>query len=196
MPRRTTTIVICFKTPPLSLFATHEADPISPNYLIFKIQPEEGIGVAGPRENSRTDNSYEVCETGFVSDSLPTEGFESTLPVKETGFESSVSPSSPRGGDSLQVALDGIRGVRLEIVETMVRRHSSKRISASLSYRFWRENSGPPKADNLFYKIRVYHSFTCNAPGHRGRACVASREIWTGESFIGSGSSLACLRWN
>src|SRR6202035_5441423 len=41
MPRRTTTIVIRFKTPPLSFFATHEADPISPNYLIFKIQPEE-----------------------------------------------------------------------------------------------------------------------------------------------------------
>jgi hypothetical protein len=29
MPRRTTMIVIRFKTPPLSLFATHEADPIS-----------------------------------------------------------------------------------------------------------------------------------------------------------------------
>src|ERR1700757_2774607 len=45
MPRRTTTIVVRFKTPPLSLFASHEADPISPNYLIFKIQPEEEIAV-------------------------------------------------------------------------------------------------------------------------------------------------------
>jgi hypothetical protein len=27
MPRRTTTIVVRLKTPPLSLFATHEADP-------------------------------------------------------------------------------------------------------------------------------------------------------------------------
>src|SRR3984957_6824880 len=45
MPRRTTTIVVRFKTPPLSLFATNEADLISPNYLIFKIQPEEGIAL-------------------------------------------------------------------------------------------------------------------------------------------------------
>src|SRR6201997_405613 len=35
MPRRTTQIVFRFKTPPLSLFATNEADPIAPNYLIF-----------------------------------------------------------------------------------------------------------------------------------------------------------------
>jgi hypothetical protein len=34
MPRRTTTIVVRFETPPLSLFATNEADLISPNYLI------------------------------------------------------------------------------------------------------------------------------------------------------------------
>ena len=45
MPRRTTQIVFRFKTPPLSLFATNEADPIAPNYLIFNIQPEEGITV-------------------------------------------------------------------------------------------------------------------------------------------------------
>ncbi len=65
MPRRTTTIVVRFKTPPLSLFATNEADPISPNYLIFKIQPEEGIALAGARENSGTNNYHPVREAGF-----------------------------------------------------------------------------------------------------------------------------------
>ena len=65
MPRRTITIVVRFKTPPLSLFASHEADPISPNYLIFKIQPEERNCASGSRENSGTNNYYEVCEAGF-----------------------------------------------------------------------------------------------------------------------------------
>ena len=74
-PRLATTMVIRFKTPPLSMFATHEAVPISPNYLIFKIQPEEGITlqgcakITGPtvRINSETDNRQ------------PTTGYERLL---------------------------------------------------------------------------------------------------------------------
>src|SRR5215831_18161612 len=83
MPRRTTTIVIRFKTPPLSLFATHESDPISPNYLIFKIQPEEGIAVQvrakipGPTICTRSvklDFGYDQ-----FGDRQPTTGYEKLL---------------------------------------------------------------------------------------------------------------------
>jgi glucose-6-phosphate 1-dehydrogenase len=83
MPRRTTTIVIRFKTPPLSLFAAHEADPISPNYLIFKIQPEEGIAlqvrakIPGPTISTRSvklDFGYDQ-----FGDRQPTTGYEKLL---------------------------------------------------------------------------------------------------------------------
>jgi len=83
MPRRTTTIVIRFKTPPLSLFATHESDPISPNYLIFKIQPEEGIAlqvrakIPGPTICTRSvklDFGYDQ-----FGDRQPTTGYEKLL---------------------------------------------------------------------------------------------------------------------
>jgi len=83
MPRRTTTIVIRFKTPPLSLFATHEADPISPNYLIFKIQPEEGIAlqvrakIPGPTITTRSvklDFGYDQ-----FGERQPTTGYEKLL---------------------------------------------------------------------------------------------------------------------
>src|SRR4029077_16086347 len=83
MPRRTTTIVIRFKTPPLSLFATHEADPISPNYLIFKIQTEEGIAlqvrakIPGPTICTRSvklDFGYDQ-----FGDRQPTTGYEKLL---------------------------------------------------------------------------------------------------------------------
>jgi glucose-6-phosphate 1-dehydrogenase len=74
-PRLATTMVIRFKTPPLSMFATHEAVPISPNYLIFIIQHEEGITfqgrakITGPtvRINSETDKRQ------------PTTGYERLL---------------------------------------------------------------------------------------------------------------------
>jgi glucose-6-phosphate 1-dehydrogenase len=83
MLRRTTTIVIRFKTPPLSLFATHEVDPISPNYLIFKIQPEEGIAlqvrakIPGPTISTRSvklDFGYDQ-----FGDRQPTTGYEKLL---------------------------------------------------------------------------------------------------------------------
>jgi glucose-6-phosphate 1-dehydrogenase len=45
LTRRMTNIVVRYKTPPISLFGTRERDPIAPNYLIFHIQPEEGITV-------------------------------------------------------------------------------------------------------------------------------------------------------
>ena len=43
LARRTTKIVVRFKTPPIAIFGDGEKDPVSPNYLIFHIQPEEGI---------------------------------------------------------------------------------------------------------------------------------------------------------
>jgi len=83
LPRRTTTIVVRFKTPPLSLFASNEADPISPNYLIFKIQPEEGIAlqvrakIPGPTICTRSvklDFGYDQ-----FGDRQPTTGYEKLL---------------------------------------------------------------------------------------------------------------------
>jgi glucose-6-phosphate 1-dehydrogenase len=83
LPVRTTTIVVRFKTPPLSLFASNEADPISPNYLIFKIQPEEGIvlrvraKIPGPTICTRSvklDFGYDQ-----FGDRQPTTGYEKLL---------------------------------------------------------------------------------------------------------------------
>jgi glucose-6-phosphate 1-dehydrogenase len=83
LPRRTTTIVIRFKTPPLSLFASNEADPISPNYLIFNIQPDEGIAlqvrakIPGPTICTRSvklDFSYDQ-----FGDRQPATGYEKLL---------------------------------------------------------------------------------------------------------------------
>ena len=83
LPRRTTQIVFRFKTPPLSLFATNEADPISPNYLIFNIQPEEGITlqvrakIPGPTictRSVRLDFDYNQ-----FGDRQPTTGYEKLL---------------------------------------------------------------------------------------------------------------------
>src|ERR1700722_10415764 len=83
MPQRTTSIVIRFKTPPLSLFAINEADPISPNYMIFNIQPEEGITlqvrakIPGPTictRSVRLDFDYNQ-----FGDRQPTTGYEKLL---------------------------------------------------------------------------------------------------------------------
>jgi len=83
MPRRTTQIVFRFKTPPLSLFATNEADPIAPNYLIFNIQPDEGITlqvrakIPGPTICTRSVR----LEFGYdqFGDRQPTTGYEKLL---------------------------------------------------------------------------------------------------------------------
>ena len=83
LPRRTTQIVVRFKTPPMSLFATNEADPISPNYLIFNIQPEEGITlqvrakIPGPTICTRSVRlEFDYNQFG---DRQPTTGYEKLL---------------------------------------------------------------------------------------------------------------------
>ncbi|MBV8351638.1 MAG: glucose-6-phosphate dehydrogenase [Verrucomicrobia bacterium] len=83
LPRRTTQIVFRFKTPPLSLFATNEADPIAPNYLIFSIQPEEGITIQvrakipGPTICTRSVRlEFDYDQFG---DLQPTTGYEKLL---------------------------------------------------------------------------------------------------------------------
>jgi glucose-6-phosphate 1-dehydrogenase len=83
MPRRTTQIVFRFKTPPLSLFATNEADPIAPNYLIFNIQPDEGITlqvrakIPGPTICTRSVRlEFDYNQFG---DRQPTTGYEKLL---------------------------------------------------------------------------------------------------------------------
>jgi len=43
LPRRSTEIVVRFKSPPISLFTDSESDPLGPNRLIMHIQPKEGI---------------------------------------------------------------------------------------------------------------------------------------------------------
>jgi len=43
LPRRSTEIVVRFKSPPISLFTDNESDPLGPNRLIMHIQPKEGI---------------------------------------------------------------------------------------------------------------------------------------------------------
>jgi glucose-6-phosphate 1-dehydrogenase len=43
LPRRSTEIVVRFKTPPIALFSDCEADPLGANRLIMHIQPKEGI---------------------------------------------------------------------------------------------------------------------------------------------------------
>ena len=83
LPLRTTKIVFRFKTPPLSLFATNEADPIAPNYLIFNIQPDEGITVQvrakipGPTICTRSVRlEFDYDQFGDVQ---PTTGYEKLL---------------------------------------------------------------------------------------------------------------------
>jgi len=43
LPRRSTEIVVRFKSPPISLFTDSESDPLGPNRLVMHIQPKEGI---------------------------------------------------------------------------------------------------------------------------------------------------------
>ncbi|HYY30157.1 MAG TPA: glucose-6-phosphate dehydrogenase [Chthoniobacterales bacterium] len=83
LPKRSTKIVFRFKTPPLSLFASNEADPIAPNYLIFSIQPEEGITlqvrakIPGPTICTRSVRlEFDYNQFG---DRQPTTGYEKLL---------------------------------------------------------------------------------------------------------------------
>jgi glucose-6-phosphate 1-dehydrogenase len=80
---RTTKIVVRFKTPPLSIFGSGESDPIAPNYLIFHIQPEEGImfqvraKVPGPTITTKPVHlDFDYNQFG---ERAPTTGYEKLL---------------------------------------------------------------------------------------------------------------------
>jgi glucose-6-phosphate 1-dehydrogenase len=83
LARRTTKIVVRFKTPPLSIFGSGEKDPVAPNYLIFHIQPEEGITfqvrakVPGP--TITTEPVHLDFDYSQFGDRPPTTGYEKLL---------------------------------------------------------------------------------------------------------------------
>jgi glucose-6-phosphate 1-dehydrogenase len=83
LKRRTTKIVMRFRTPPLSLFGGDERDPIAPNYLVFFIQPEEKITfqvrakVPGP--TIRTDSVRLDFDYSQFGKQQPTTGYEKLL---------------------------------------------------------------------------------------------------------------------
>ncbi|HZC36284.1 MAG TPA: glucose-6-phosphate dehydrogenase, partial [Chthoniobacterales bacterium] len=83
LTRRTTKIVVRFKTPPLAIFGGGEKDPVAPNYLIFHIQPEEGIAfqvrakVPGPTIVAQpVQLDFDYSQFG---DRPPTTGYEKLL---------------------------------------------------------------------------------------------------------------------
>src|SRR5260370_41760075 len=43
MPKRSTEVVVRFKSPPIYLFTDGESDPLGPNRLLLHLQPQEGI---------------------------------------------------------------------------------------------------------------------------------------------------------
>ena len=45
MPRRATEVAIQFKQPPLRLFRDTPVDSVSPNVLVLRLQPNEGIAL-------------------------------------------------------------------------------------------------------------------------------------------------------
>ena len=83
LPRRSTEIIVRFKSPALSLFGDNEADPLGPNRLIFHIQPEEGIAlqvrakVPGPTICTRgVKLDFGYSQFGPVA---PTTGYEKMM---------------------------------------------------------------------------------------------------------------------
>ena len=83
LARRTTKIVMRFKTPPLALFGTNENEMIAPNYLVFFIQPEERITfqvrakVPGPTlATNAVHLDFDYAQFG---DRAPTTGYEKLL---------------------------------------------------------------------------------------------------------------------
>ncbi len=83
--KRSTKIVVRFKTPPLALFGTDAGDnhPIGPNFLVFHIQPEEGITlevrakVPGP--TVRTQEVHMDFDYSQFGGQMPTTGYEKLL---------------------------------------------------------------------------------------------------------------------
>jgi glucose-6-phosphate 1-dehydrogenase len=65
------------------LFATNEVDPISPNYLIFKVQPEEGIALQVRAKIPRPTICTRSVKVDFgydqFGDRQPTTGYEKLL---------------------------------------------------------------------------------------------------------------------
>jgi glucose-6-phosphate 1-dehydrogenase len=83
LAKRTTKIVVRFKTPPLALFGGVESDPIAPNYLVFHIQPDEGITfqvrakVPGPTIATKAVHmDFDYSQFGGQ---VPTTGYEKLL---------------------------------------------------------------------------------------------------------------------
>jgi glucose-6-phosphate 1-dehydrogenase len=83
LAKRSTKIVIRFKIPPLALFGGAESDPIAPNYLVFHIQPDEGITfqvrakVPGPTIATKAVHmDFDYSQFGGQ---VPTTGYEKLL---------------------------------------------------------------------------------------------------------------------
>jgi glucose-6-phosphate 1-dehydrogenase len=81
--KRMTQIVVRFKTPPLALFGSNENEMISPNRLIFYIQPEEGITfqvrakIPGP--TLATNAVHLDFDYSQFGERAPTTGYEKLL---------------------------------------------------------------------------------------------------------------------
>src|ERR1700724_204599 len=83
LAKRSTKIVVRFQTPPLALFGSNENDMISPNRLIFYIQPQEGITfqvrakVPGP--SLATNAVHLDFDYSQFGERAPTTGYEKLL---------------------------------------------------------------------------------------------------------------------
>jgi glucose-6-phosphate 1-dehydrogenase len=83
LAKRSTKIVVRFKTPPLALFGSNENEMIAPNRLIFNIQPEEGITfqvrakVPGP--TLATNAVHLDFDYSQFGERAPTTGYEKLL---------------------------------------------------------------------------------------------------------------------
>ena len=83
LPTRTTEVVIQFKSPPLMLFRNTPVDQLTPNVLVIRIQPDEGISLSfgakipGPKVQVGTvDMDFQYAE--YFGDA-PSTGYETLL---------------------------------------------------------------------------------------------------------------------
>jgi glucose-6-phosphate 1-dehydrogenase len=83
LPKRATEVAITFKTPPLHLFRQMGGEDLTPNLLVLRIQPDEGISlrfgakVPGTRTGVRPVNMDFRYGTAFGTD--PPEAYERLL---------------------------------------------------------------------------------------------------------------------
>jgi glucose-6-phosphate 1-dehydrogenase len=83
LPKRATEVAITFKTPPLHLFRQMGGDSLTPNLLVLRIQPDEGISlrfgakVPGTRSDVRPVNMDFRYGAAFGAD--PPEAYERLL---------------------------------------------------------------------------------------------------------------------